>query len=54
MLGASKKISKDLLDAQLNQLLSVHNLRDIKRTIEDIVFVEFFDQYKTHNSNDAT
>lgn len=48
------KISKDSLDAQLNQLLSLHNLRDIKRKIEDIVFVEFFDQYKTHNSNDAT
>lgn len=47
------KISKDTLDGQLHQLLSLHNLRDIKRKIEDIVFAEFFDQYKTHNPSDT-
>lgn len=46
------KISKNTLDGQLYQLLSLHNLRDIKRKIEDIVFAEFFDQYKTHNTSD--
>ena len=46
------KISKDTLDGQLHQLLSLHNLRDIKRKIEDIVFSEFFDQYKAHNTGD--
>lgn len=46
------KISKDTLDGQLHQLLSLHNLRDIKRKIEDIVFSEFFDQYKDHNTGD--
>ena len=46
------KISKDTLDGELHQLLSLHNLRDIKRKIEDIVFVEFFEQYKTHNLSD--
>lgn len=46
------KISKNTLDVQLYQLLSLHNLRDIKRKIEDIVFAEFFDQYKTHNTSD--
>lgn len=47
------KISKDTLNVQLYELLSLHNLRDIKRKIEDIVFGEFFDQYKTNNSNDT-
>ena len=47
------KISKDTLDGQLGQLLSLHNLRDIKRKIEDIVFAEFFNQYKTNNSSDT-
>lgn len=46
------KISKDTLDGQLYQLLSLHNLRDIKRKIDDIVFAEFFDQYKAHNTSD--
>ena len=46
------KISTDTLDGELHQLLSLHNLRDIKRKIEDIVFVEFFEQYKTHNLSD--
>ncbi len=41
------------LDGQLGQLLSLHNLRDIKRKIEDIVFAEFFNQYKTNNSSDT-
>lgn len=47
------KISKDTLDGQLYQLLSLNNLRDIKRKIEDIVFAEFFNQYKAHNSSDT-
>ena len=47
------KISKDTLDGQLYQLLSLNNLRDIKRKIEDIVFAEFFNQYKSHNSSDT-
>lgn len=47
------KISKNTLDGQLYQLLSLHNLRDIKRKIEDIVFAEFFDQYKSHNTSDS-
>jgi energy-coupling factor transporter ATP-binding protein EcfA2 len=31
---------------QLNELVKYKNLRDIKRRIEDIVFSEFFEQYK--------
>lgn len=47
------KILKGTLDSQLYQLLSLHNLRDIKRKIEDIIFAEFFEQYKTNNSSDS-
>ena len=47
------KISKDTLDGQLYQLLSLHNLRNIKRKIEDIVFAEFLNQYKIRNSSDT-
>ena len=45
------RISKDTLDGQLYKLLSLHNLRDIKRKIEDIVFAEFFDHYNNNSSN---
>lgn len=39
-------ISKINLDNDLYKLLELHNLREIKRKIENIIFEEFFRQYK--------
>lgn len=39
------EIKPETIDAQLYKLLDLENLRDIKRKIEDIVFVEFFKNY---------
>lgn len=41
----SVAIDKQLLDSDLIELINQRNLRDIKRMIEDIVFVEFFKIY---------
>ena len=37
-----KSISYEVIQDKLNELVVYHNLRDIKRKVEDIVFYEFF------------
>ena len=37
-----KKINYDYIKDELEKLVAYNNLRDIKRKVEDIVFVEFF------------
>mgnify|MGYP004588817323 FL=1 len=37
-----KKINYDGIKDELEKLVTYKNLRDIKRKVEDIVFVEFF------------
>lgn len=39
-------IEKDIIDTELITLVNYKNLRDIKRMIEDIIFVEFFKHYQ--------
>ena len=46
------QITKECLDEQLYKLLVLQNLREIKRRIEDIVFVEFFDVYRTDGTDE--
>lgn len=37
-----KKINCDYIKDELEKLVAYNNLRDIKRKVEDIVFIEFF------------
>lgn len=37
-----KKINYDCIKDDLEKLVAYNNLRDIKRKVEDIVFIEFF------------
>ena len=46
------QIAKECLDEQLYKLLVLQNLREIKRRIEDIVFVEFFNVYRTDGADE--
>lgn len=46
------QITKECLDEQLYKLLVLQNLREIKRRIEDIVFAEFFDVYRTDGTDE--
>lgn len=46
------QITKECLDEQLYKLLVLQNLREIKRRIEDIVFVEFFEVYRTDGTDE--
>lgn len=37
-----KKINYDCIKDELDKFVAYNNLRDIKRKVEDIVFIEFF------------
>lgn len=40
------KIDINKLQTKLYELANMQNLRDMKRRVEDIVFLEFFELYK--------